>query len=73
MQMHTVESSNIRAIGYDPTTQRLDIEFKLGTYQYSNVPQEVFDTLMAADSKGSYLNAVIKANPNLYPFEKLSS
>jgi len=39
----------------------LHIRFlKSGDYVYRNVPQDVFDGLMNADSKGSYFNRMIK-------------
>lgn len=57
-----VVSSNIEAIGYDQALSELHIRFsKTGkTYVYQNVPIEFFEQLMAADSKGSFFNRVIK-------------
>lgn len=66
-----VVSSNIRSIGYDPTRLLLEIEF-IGTpefvYQYSGVPQHAFDSLLAAESKGSYFFAQIK---NRFPVRQV--
>ena len=48
-----VESSMIQAVGYDPETRILEIVFNSGqTYCYDDVPPEVHQELMAADSKG---------------------
>jgi hypothetical protein len=59
-----VSSSNVSSIGYDPDIQTLEVEFlNGGTYQYMNVPQNVFDELMVSSSKGSYLSRNVK---NLY-------
>ena len=62
--MQFVDSSNIEAIGYDPEARELHVRFlKSGdTYVYSDVDLAVFDELMQAESKGSYLNRRIKGN-----------
>ena len=69
-EMHYVDSSNIEAIGYDPTTQELHVQFLNSgdTYVYYNVEKWVFDEMMQADSKGSYLNTNIKKR---YDYSKL--
>lgn len=55
MEMTTVDSSNILAIGYDPDSATLNIAFKGGgEYEYYDVPQHEFDNFLAADSKGRY-------------------
>ena len=61
-EMNLVDSSNIEAIGYDPDNQELHVRFlKSGeTYVYYDVEEWVFQELMQADSKGTYLNANIK-------------
>lgn len=60
-QMFTIESSNIAAFGYDPATKTLIAEFKNNTvYTYEGVPQETFGQLLAADSKGSTFNTLVK-------------
>lgn len=56
-----VKSSNISAIGYDPKERVLEVEFlNGGVYRHAEVPQEVYDSLMAADSKGSHYHANVK-------------
>lgn len=56
-----VESSNIAAIGYDPESRTLQVDFKTGKrYQYQNVPPEIFAEFQAADSVGKYFAASIK-------------
>ena len=54
-EMHYVDSSNVEAIGYDPGTQELHIQFlKSGeTYVYFDVEEGVFHEMMQADSKGT--------------------
>ena len=61
VEMNYVDSSNIEQIGHDGDAQELYVRFLSGAlYVYSGVPQEVFDELMAAPSKGSYLNRAVK-------------
>lgn len=61
MNRTIVSSSNIRSIGYDPSTQILEVEFLDGSvYQYKNVPQSVYSGLMSAPSHGSYLDRYVK-------------
>jgi hypothetical protein len=55
MEMQYVDSSNIERIGYDSNSSTLRIEFKSNrTYDYSNVPENVFSALRHASSVGSY-------------------
>lgn len=54
-------SSNILSIGYDPDNMILEVEFTTGAvYQYYDVPQSIYDGLMAADSHGTFLSAYVK-------------
>jgi KTSC domain len=56
-----VSSSNLLSVGYDQTTQTLEIEFLHGgVYQYSGVPSSVYDDLMTAESHGTYFDRHIK-------------
>lgn len=61
MQMVSVRSSAISAIGYDPATRRMKITFKQGhTYDFCGVPPEVYEGLLNASSVGSYYDRVIR-------------
>ncbi len=61
MERESVSSSNIASIGYDDNSETLEIEFLNGAvYQYFDVPNGVYEELMAADSHGRYLAANIK-------------
>lgn len=67
-----VESSNLSAVGYDPASQVLTVQFRNGSeYRYRNVPPELHVGLMAAESKGSYFAQHVKAHPDRYPFERV--
>ena len=63
MSYHTtlipVDSSAIRAVGYDGST--LTVEFHSGRiYDHPNVPYSVFENLLHASSKGAYYNQHIR-------------
>ncbi|MAM40728.1 MAG: KTSC domain-containing protein [Erythrobacter sp.] len=61
MEMHLVDSSNVSAIGYDEDSQTLQVEFNSGaTYQYFDVPQQIFEGMLDAGSVGQYLNQHVK-------------
>lgn len=61
MEMIRVSSSAIEAIGYDPTTMRMQIRFTSGnTYPFCRVPKDVFDRFMRASSKGDFYNSYIR-------------
>ncbi len=69
MDREPVSSSNILSVGYDPASETLEIEFKTtGVYQYLNVPQFMWERLMAAESLGKFFNAEIK---NAFPCAKV--
>lgn len=59
-----LESSSIAEISYRPDTGLLEVRYRRTgrTYDYFDVPQDVYLALMDADSKGAFLNQVIKPN-----------
>lgn len=61
MDRQSVQSSNLRSIGYDQNANILEIEFHGGSiYQYFNVPENIYLALMKAVSKGTYFYDNIK-------------
>ena len=61
MQLTTVSSSAISAAGYEPSSRRKKITFVQGyIYDFCGVPQQIFNGLMSAGSKGGYYNNYIK-------------
>lgn len=63
MERQRVSSSNIRSIGSDNLTSTLEVEFVNGRiYQYYNVSELVYSSLMSASSHGQYLAANIVNN-----------
>lgn len=60
MKREPVESRMITSVGYDTETQTLEVEFQDGAvWQYKNVPEDEYNTLMSASSKGSYMQDLI--------------
>jgi hypothetical protein len=50
-----VVSRSIASIGYDPQRRVLDVEFQSGAiYRYLQVPREVANRFLEAESKGRY-------------------
>ena len=69
MELINVDSSMIYAFGYDEQQQVLEVIFKrTGVYRYRNVPKEVYQQLLDADSKGSYVRDLII---DMYPTERV--
>ena len=67
-KMHPVESGAVARIGYDAEAEEAYVEYLGGgLYAYEGVPAEVFERLANANSKGTFVNAVIKQ----YPFRRI--
>lgn len=70
VEMMSVGSSNIQAIGYDEPNQVLYVRFNSNSlYCYHGVPVEEFNGFQYAASKGSYFHENIKSG--LYQFQRL--
>jgi len=64
-----VSSGYIKSIGYNENTKTLEVEFKNNkVYQYSSIPENIYDNLMTAHSHGKFLSKFIKGK---YPYVKL--
>ena len=58
--MIPVDSSMLHSVGYDEQTRCLQVVFNTGQmYCYKDVPPEVFQDLLQAESKGQYMRACI--------------
>jgi hypothetical protein len=65
-----VKSSGIRWIRYDEHARTLDVAFaNSGEYRYFDVPPEVYAWLAKVDSKGRFLNRLVKEK---YRYERLA-
>ncbi len=61
MTLTPVRSSNLAAVGYDPSTATLVIQFRSGdVYQYDSVPSSIYRGLRRAASPGGYFAAAIR-------------
>lgn len=70
MQLMPVNGTNIHAIGYDPDSMALQIQFNNGTvYAYQNISPDVYASLQA--NPGEYFATVIKPQRYTMPFTKL--
>ena len=64
-------SSALTDARYDAQTRDLDVWFVSGRrYRYSNVPPQVYDSLLSADSKGVFFNVHIR---DKYVYRELST
>jgi hypothetical protein len=61
-----VISSALVSVKYDAASSDLEIRFvNCRTYRYSNVPPDVYEALLDAESKGTLFNALIR---DRYPY-----
>jgi len=69
MEMISVTSSNLAAVGYDYDNAVLRIQFlNGGVYDYQGVSSDVYEGLLAAGSKGQFFDQFIKKAG--YPYSK---
>ena len=60
-EMKNVDSSNIAAIGYDHELSELFVQYKNGmTYKYKEVPTNIYERFLKAESKGKFMNEEVK-------------
>jgi KTSC domain-containing protein len=70
MKRQFVTSSNLASVGYDPSSQTLEVEFHNGSvYRYFNVPETIYDGLMHASSSGSFLASQVK---DRFPYSRVA-
>ena len=62
MRRTAVDSTAIRSMGYDASRRELDVEFRESgdVYRYLDVSPDEYAEFVAAESKGTHLNQVIK-------------
>ncbi len=64
-KMQHVASSAIEMVGYDDTSSALHVVYTGGArYVYRGVPSHVYHQLLAAKSKGNFINTSVKP---IYP------
>lgn len=73
--LDSIASSQIGAIGHDPLTNTLAMQFKAKkdapVYHYANVDAAMFEALKAAESVGKHFATHIKAFPLQYPCKRI--
>lgn len=63
MNIKSVESATLAAIGYDDAREILQLEFRShAVYRYFGVPGSVYEALVEATSKGRYFNRAIRGH-----------
>ena len=63
MNIKSVESATLAAIGYDDAHEILQLEFRSrAVYRYFGVPGSVYEALVTAPSKGRYFNGAIRGH-----------
>ena len=66
MEFIKVESSNIDSLGWSDNV--LAVKYKSGLiYTYANVPEDEFNKILSAKSKGKFMNESIK---NKYQYKR---
>lgn len=69
MITHPLNSNVIKSCAYNETDKELTLDFKSGgSHKYSDVPKEVFEGILSAESAGKYFHSHIK---NLFPSERV--
>ncbi len=70
MERTEVTSQVLVSVGYDATSQELELEFHGGrVYRYSEVPAGVHAFLLRTKHKGSYVNRMIQGR---YAFREVT-
>lgn len=55
MDMQPISSSNLDSAGYDEAEQIMEVSFlNGGTYRYYNVPKDVWEEFLVANTPGQY-------------------
>lgn len=69
MTKHSVRSKAIRWVRYDADTKVLEVEFESSlAYRYFDVPRDVYDWLLKVESKGKFVNRLVKEK---YRYEQI--
>ena len=63
MRMTPIDSTAIARVGYDPARQILRLQYTNDRiYDYFDVPPELYEQLLSAESAGEFVNLEIKPN-----------
>jgi hypothetical protein len=71
MEKRSVKSKAVKSLLYDDVTRTLDVEFaSASVYRYFDVPRDVYEWLLRVDSKGTFVNRLVKEK---YRYERVGS
>ena len=69
MERIALTSSSVASACYSVEASTLEVEYRNGSvYQYFAVPRSVFESLLAAASKGSFVSERIRGR---YPYRRI--
>jgi YD repeat-containing protein len=69
MQLETVDSAAIHAIGYNPQSRILEIIFTNGgIYRFAGVPAPLYRAMQCATSMGKFFQAHVRGQ---YPYTRI--
>ena len=72
VDMYDVDSSTVKAVGYDRYTLTLYVQYHTGDiYRYQNVPADYWSALQNAESKGSWVHWFLKINADSFPYSQV--
>ena len=60
MEMKRLNATGLKAAGYDERNRKMVIETTQGTFEYANVPPEIYRRLMSSPSPASYFKDQIE-------------
>lgn len=61
MKLTRTKGGSVTATGYEPTSKQMQAMFaNESLYQYENITQEEYDSILNAESVGSKLKEVVK-------------
>lgn len=70
MSVHTLVSTTLAAVAFDASRHCLRLQFRDGScYEYTGVPNAVFQALLTAQSKGAFLNRALRGK---FPYVRLA-
>ena len=71
MERKSLVSTSLKSAGYDADNKTIEVEFvEGGIYRYFDVPKEIYEALLKAESKGRFYVAEIR---DKYMYEKIST
>ncbi len=66
---NAVSSSNVASVGYNAGSSTLEVIFHSGAvYHYFGVDEDIYDSFLAASSKGKFVHYVLKG---AYAYERV--